>query len=50
MRTFTFTYFTEDDHVYGYSFNITRDRAQDVANRIHTEEGVKVYFMEGYFE
>lgn len=48
MTKHTFTYFTEDNKVYGYRFNITRTDAQAIANHIFVEEGVKVYYMEGY--
>lgn len=48
MNKFTFTYFTEDNKIYGYRFGITRIEAQAIANQIFAEEGVKVYYMEGY--
>lgn len=50
IRTYTFTFFTEDDKVYGYRHDITRAEAQMVAEMIHVEEGVYVYYMEGYYE
>lgn len=44
-----FTFFTDDDVVYGYRFNITRVEAQSVAELIKAEEGVHVYYMDGYY-
>lgn len=50
MRKYTFTFFTSDNNVYGYRFDITRLEAQAIAEKIASEDNVKVYYMEGYFE
>lgn len=50
MTKLTFTFFTDDDKVYGYRFNITRLEAQRIAEQIKTKEGVHVYYMDGYYE
>lgn len=50
MGHFTFTFFTENNKVYAYRFGITRKEAQETAEKIFSKEGIKVYYMDGYFE
>ena len=50
MRKHTFTIYTDDDKIYGYLFDVTREEAQATVTKINKETNEYHYYMEGYAE
>lgn len=50
MNKRTFTIFTNENKVWAYLFDTTREEAQEIVKNMNNAEPYRYYYMDGYYE